>query len=578
MNFALFSKFSEMLQDPVQRHWHWGRLRKKWAAPAEFTPHKPPYLTLPVGGGDISVELSSATLSLADLAVVAPTEPFIVVLPGAETIQLKPNAAVRAFSRHTDHSLAAVTGLHAFTWLTSSPDMPPAWVAALWSSWTERYREVEPLTLPWRARIAAERAVILLDYARRVGLPGPRAESVAMLANHVAAILAGLDYWGEQGTGSDLALEGHALYRLGLDLGLPTAVKAGMTILLEEHKRLFGSSGVLLEDSIGRHMLLTRSYVDAWLAARRHARSEAADLCRIAARLLAVIPAMTLSGGLPRIGDDNPGLPLSYLNGLIRGESLEQGWTGQLPAAEQAAVAHLRDENVLNDVDALRQDGWLRLDLGAWSGLWHAAPEGWLRVSGHGHQDFGAPELHYEGVPLFVDPGSPDGGTPQWMAVYRSVAAHGGLDLNGIPPYPESKSDYTAAFRRAICGAPPVLRSEYDGASLAFQGFSRMGGPLDNERRWRLAEDGLTLEDIFKGTGQYRLTRRLITPFAAVIEDGAVILSAGELRFKISAEVPAVLHAGHRRGADNRQQALQVVEFSGRINLPWRGTITVRRL
>ena len=92
-------------------------------------------------------------------------------------------------------------------------------------------------------------------------------------------------------------------------LGLEWAAECGARILEEEAKRIFSSSGVLREGSSHYHLLIARNYADAWLAARRHGRPEAAVLRDITSRAPAVVPWLILPGGMPLIGDVSPDCP-----------------------------------------------------------------------------------------------------------------------------------------------------------------------------------------------------------------------------------------------------------------------------
>jgi len=335
-------------------------------------------------------------------------------------------------------------------------------------------------------------------------------------------------------------------------------------------------SGVLREDSSHAHLLYTRAVVDAWLAARRRNRTEAGLLQALAGRLLAVIPALTLPGGMPLVGDVLPGDAPALLTGLHRDAPLDHGWTATLNADDRAALAALRDSRPLCDLESLRADGWLRVDLRRWAGLWHAAVEGWPFCPGHGHQDIASFDLHYEGIPIFVDPGN---GDAKAAGLYRSAAVHNGLQLNGRSPYPPSRSFYNAAFRRDIAGPPPRLRAEFDGASLVFHGFSRLGGPGECVRGWRFTDDSLVIDDFLKGTGRFELVRRLVTPLSASLqEDGTVLLTGPDsLRLIVDGGMPAILGVGSRSTAEGGRVPVQVIEFvSPKANLPWRGQITVR--
>jgi hypothetical protein len=564
-------KTRHFFADPVLRRWILGRLRNRWpvAETEEVIPHHPPYLdALPAADHE-----RPQAIGLVDLPQIAPQGRVSLRL-GGQTIELEATALDRLFAHGFDDP-AAMAAAHGFVW-TSQTDLSPAWIGALWRAWCERNAEIDTDSPIWAPETAAARVAAILDVTRRHGLPGPRAQTLTVLAAHAAFLLTHLDYWGPLATSSSLSAQGHALYRLGLDLGMEHTARLGLTIITEEAKRLVTASGVLREESSHAHLLYTRAIVDAWLAARRYRRAETGALQSLSGRLLAVIPALTLPGGIPLVGDVLPGDAPALLSGLHRDAPLDHGWTATLSADDGAALAALRDSHPLYDLESLRADGWLRVDLGRWAGLWHAAVEGWPFCPGHGHQDIASFELHLGSVPIFVDPGN---GEPKAATLYRSAAVHNGLQLNGRSPYPPSRPSYNDAFRRDVAGPQPRLRAEFDGASLVFHGFSRLGGPGECVRGWRFTADSLVIDDFLKGTGRFELVRRLVTPLPASLqEDGTVLLTGPDgLRVIVDGGIPAILGTGSRSTADSTLVPVQVIEFvSPKANLPWRGQITVR--
>jgi hypothetical protein len=288
------------------------------------------------------------------------------------------------------------------------------------------------------------------------------------------------------------------------------------------------------------------------------------------------MPALVLPGGLPLVGDVAETLPPGWLDALLPGAPAARGWAGRLPEDERALLAALRDGEPLVDLEAIRADGWLRLDIGRWSGLWHALPGGWMDAEGYGHQDAGACELHYDGVPVFVDPGGSGLGDANGAGVGRSASSHGGIQLNGKDPLPTDHPAYSDVFRRRVGGPAPNLRAEWDGVSLASAGFAWLGGPRDVRRRWRFVAGSVAIDDSINGTGRYLVTRRLLTPMAVIIEEpGTALLEGGGKRFRLTAE--SRLHIGNavRWTGYGTEQPICCIEIRTPANLPWRGRITI---
>jgi hypothetical protein len=228
------------------------------------------------------------------------------------------------------------------------------------------------------------------------------------------------------------------------------------------------------------------------------------------------------------------------------------------------------------DLEAIRPEGWLRVDTQGWGGLWHAAPDGWLEVGGCGHHDVGSCELHYDGVRLFVDPGGSPLGDVNGAGLGRSAAAHGGLQLAGREPFPTDHPAYSDGFRRRVGGPAPSLRAEWDGASLASGGFAWLGGPSDVRRRWRFSGASLVIDDFVNGTGRFLVTRRLLTPLAVSPGDpGVLLLDGGGKRFRLSAGLPLSVSSAYRWTGYGRAEPIRLIEMDARVNLPWRGQILV---
>ncbi len=559
------------LADPILRRWTLERLRKRWPADEGFVAGRPPYLPdLP------GTESATVPDRWRDLPGGAPVQGLVSLsLPG-QKLEVEASDTRSLFVARGLDQDAVGRGLQAFTWLALDPGLDPDWVTALWQGWAAHHGLPDAGSPAWTAAVAARRALNMLDYAERVGVPLPKAENLARLAAHAAIIVNGLD-WREDGShDTRLIVEGAALARLGMVFDLPQHAEAGFTLLAEEARRQFGSSGIISQGSTHHHLLAVQDYLGVWLEARRLGHAAAAGLESLVRRLLAPVSALCINGQLPWVGDLAADFPPAFSLGLLPDAPAALGWLGQLPEADRAAVLALRGQCRQNDLDALRADGWLRQTVGPWSGLWHAFPSGWSPVKGYGHADLGSCTLHYESVPVFIDPGN--GAEGAEGRAYRSAAAHGGLTLNDIDPYPRNRAVYSEAFRRDAGGKPPLLQAEYDGVSCVFEGYSHCLGHNEVQRRWRVEGSVLRIHDVVNGTGRVRVARRLITELHVTVEDGAAILTAPTFRLKVSAEVPAVLQPGKVWTAWGECSAANAITFAARRNLPWQGGIVVEPL
>ena len=571
---ALFDGFvrkaRQAASDPVLRRWLLGRLLGRYPGAPPFTPHRPPYLN---GMLPLRADSPRPPLELGTIEDGPPRRPLRLPLPGRwETVE--PGTEAALFRKRFDDTETQLA-LHRFAWLPLVGDaVEPSSVAGLWRAWSDAHG-VPDGSRAWHPYTAAERAINLLDHARRHGLPGIRDETLATLAAHGPAIAARLEFYGDHHTSNHLANDGRGLYLLGLALGLEAAAELGARILVAEAERIFMPSGVLREGSTHYHMLLTRNYLSAWLAARRHRRAEERDLCTIAAGAIGVIPHLTLPGGMPLIGDISPDAPPCHFEGLARPGS-KTGWMGLLNEDERARIEDLRASLRSPSPVELARDGWLRVDVGPWAGLWHAAPAGWSTMPGHGHQDCGSFEVHHQGEPLFVDPGRGAYGETGDAAFFRSARAHNTLLVDGADPYPPNKPYYDDRFRAAVGGPPPRLSGDDDGVRLRHLGYARLAGVGPVTRRWTFDPSGMAIADQVEGTARRTLTRMLYTTLPARREGNAVVLSGRTGRFRVTmADTDLDTEPTVRWTAYGESEPATAIEGTVRANLPWSGLVTV---
>jgi hypothetical protein len=568
---AFKRKASQVAGDPVLRRWLMARALGRWPGPPPFTAGCPPYLDGMMPPPATPATTSVAGLAYAEIPATEPRAPVTLPLP-AETVTLAPGQEDALMDRQFADT-ETLLGLHRFAWLPVVGDgVDPAWVGALWRAWARRHGTPEK-GWAWHPYTAAERAINLLAFAGRHGLPSPSADTLALLAEHAPAMAGRLEYFGEHNTSNHLANNGRGLFILGLELGMDAIADLGARVLIEEARRIFLPSGVLGEGSSHYHLLLARGYADAWLAARAHGRAETAELEAITRRALAVIPRLVLPGGLPLIGDVSPDCPPGHLAGLLPGGDLISGWAGLLDEDDRMALAALRDSCAPVSAETLRTDGWLRGDFGPWSGLWHAAPEGWSPMPGHGHQDIGGFELHFADEAVFRDMGRGSYG-PAGEAG-RAAPAHNTLIVDGVDPYPPNRPYYADGFRAAVTGRPPVLAAEADGVRLVHHGYSRLGGIGAVSRHWRFAGIAFEITDLVEGGGRHSVSRFLHTALPVEKSAGGVILRGKGRTYRVASKDPMSLGPATFWRAYGEGTPATTIEIASHVELPWESTMTV---
>jgi hypothetical protein len=575
----MFNKFlrkaRQVADDPVLRQWLIRRVTGRTSAPATFTTHCPPYLD---GFSALAAPPGVAANDFKPLAAVPPEQAIELPLAGL-SLQLDPGDEMGVFHR-SYQDIETLLALHRFAWLPLSDggEASRNWTQALWSVWRKNFGEPDN-GWAWHPYTAAERAINILDLAVNHGLPEPVEDTFGILARHTEAIFRRLEYFGDHDTSNHLSNNGRGLYRLGLALGMDWAAQSGAQILEQEANRILLKSGVLREGSSHYHLLIARNYTDAWLAARRHGRTEEPVFRDIAARALAVVPWLVLPGGMPLVGDISPDCPPGHLLGLT-GAGI--GWVSRLGKDDRHAVLALINDTRPVEAAMLAADGWHRLSCGPWTGLWHVAPKGWSESPGHGHQDTGGFELHFNDIVLLIDPGRGAYGEDGNAARYRSAEVHNTVSIAGLDPYPANKPYYDDTFRTAVTGPPPAITSGGDEVRLEHHGFQRLKGVGALSRQWRFTEKAMTLGDKLQGRGTRRITRQFITPLKAEAGAGGVVLSYDGSSAASGGARSFLLHSPDAVAEVTKTTLWQAygkgregfaITFSANAPLPWSGEI-----
>jgi len=564
MSSAFLRKAGQIVTDPVLRRWLRARLLFRTPGAPRFIPHHPPLL----GKDWTGLALEPPRVSAPALPSGPPDHPIQLRLPGTR-LTLAPGDEAGLFERR----LPDLESLHRFAWVPlMAPEDDPRWVGALWAAWRARYGTPDLSSRPWHPDIAAERAITLLDFARRQGLPAPIEDSAAVLAAHGPAIAARLDYFGPHQTSSALFNNGHGLARLGLDLGLPACADLGFKLVLSEAERIVHPSGLLREGSSHYHLQLTRSLASLWLAAERHRRPEAAALETRLRAAAAQLFHLHLPGGLPLVGALVPDCPPAFLAGLLPGSDRQSGWMASLEPSERARLAPLLD-GLTPGPDPV-SEGWVQGQFGPWAGLWHAEPDGWSPVPGHGHQDCGGFELHHQDEALLIDLG--EGASEAETA---SMIAHNGLSVDRAPPYPPNHSCYAPTFRRRVAG-PATLSRTGDGITLAYQGFARLSDVGIAERVWHFTPERMEICDRLNGRGRHEVTRRLHTGCTVERGDpGVILITPQGRRFRLTAgDAPFMVVPERRWLAYDESLPATRLEVTVFARLPWTGRLTLEAL
>ena len=554
--------------DPVLRRWVLGRALGRFPGPQAFVAHRPPYLE-----GPFPLVPEQPALGYGESNAGAPQDPIELSLAGTN-VTLSPGQAGDLFESRFD-DIETELAVHRFAWLPLlGRRADPAWVGALWNAWRERFAAASD-GWAWHPYTAAERCANLLDFARFHGLPAPAGETASCLAGHGPAIARRLEYFGEHDTSNHLANNGRGLFRLGLAFGMARTAELGCRILIGEAERIFTPSGTLREGSTHYHLLVTRFYADAWLAARAKDHPAAPALERVVRRAVAAIPRLVLPGGMPVIGDVSPDCPPEFLAALIPGCDAGAGWGGLLSEDDRTAFVTLRESCSPVAAGDFEADGWLRFDFGPWSALSFMGADGWSPYPGHGHRDFGGLELHFEDTPVLRDLGRGRYGETAEAIRPVAAAAHNTLTIDGHDPFPANKPYYDEGFRRLVGGPPPTIERGPDWVALAHQGFARLGGIGTHRRTWHFSNSGFRIVDRVEGSGRRRITRHLHTTLAVEPGPDGAVLGTGKKRFLVHAGCPLTVKSATHWPAYGRGIAATTLDATLKSTFPWESEFSV---
>lgn len=570
---ALMRKARHVLGDPVLRRWLLRRIAGLEKAPAKFAAGHPPYLGAAVSAdADASTEAHLFPEEFPEGKFEPPQGPVRIALPG-QTIDLTPEDPGVLFTRSYD-DLETLLAAHRFAWVpVAGNTIDGDWVAALWNCWTARFGS-ETSGWPWHAYTAAERAINIIDFSRRFGLPGDPVGTRALLLRHADIIRGNLEYFGDHYTSNHLSNNGRGLLRIGTAFGHREHAGTGAKIMVAEAGRIFGRSGVLREGSTHYHLLLTRNYIDAWLDAKSAGLEQAAMLIDIAERALAAIPGLCLPGGMPLVGDISPDVPPAYLANLTGRGGDENIWPANLPRDKQEEARALVGRAMPVSPDRLAGDGWHRFGGHNWQALAFVSPDGWPPMPGHGHQDLGSFELHDGETPVIIDPGR---GSYADIA-YADADMHNYLTIDDVGPTAVSRPYYSEVFRRRVTGAPPSMSRKRDGRMLCHGGFSRLPKLGAAEREWRFLEDRIEIIDRITGRGHHRIRRRLFTEADVRASDAGAILAFQNGTYRVSSTVlPTVSETACWTGY-GRDRPGHLIMFDQRVSLPFEAKTVITRL
>ena len=571
MSAAILRKARHVLDDPVLRRWLLRRIAGIEKSPPKFVMGAPPYLGRPSASN--AKQWSPRWTGRESTERSRPVNATVQIdLPGLKVDISSDNAGALFDRDYPD--LETLLAAHRFAWVPlAGPSVDNGWVNTIWEAWISRYN-TERTGWPWHAYTTAERAINIIDFSARFGLPGNREETIKILASHADEIRWNLEYFGEHYTSNHLSNNGRGLLKIGVSLGLREHANDGAEIMIAEAGRIFGRSGLLNEGSSHYHLLATRNYIDAWLAASSAQMESAPLLKNIAERAVAAIGGLELPGGIPLIGDISPDGPPTYFALLPASKNGDLTWLSNLDEECRRSVINLISGVSSTSPDSLAEDGWHRFEARGWHALAFVSPDGWPPMPGHGHQDLGSFELHDGDCPVIIDPGR---GTYEDEA-YQASNMHNYLTIGGKAAMPTNRPYYSDMFRCLILPKPPTFARTNIGAKLVHYGFSRFRGLGKAEREWRTDGDSLSIEDRLEGTGSHLTTRRFVVCGDVSVDGQIATLRTKGRIYTIKGTTKARKSVISRWAAYGRSVPATIIEYRRREKLPSNNVTVIKRV
>ena len=317
--------------------------------------------------------------------------------------------------------------------------------------------------------------------------------------------------------------------------GAPQQVALSVGGLREQMVAQVHLEGTSFEGSIPYHRLAVELFGLAYLVARGAGVSLGAAYEARLRRMFHAVRAWCSEQGLaPQIGDNDSGrvFPLrdrednehGYLVGLgaaLFGDAGLGG--GELPdeAAWLLGRAGLERFRALPaapaPVSVSFPEGGFHTLRGAGAVITvSAGKQGQGGVGGHSHNDKLSFELHLDGRPVIVDPGTGtytrDPATRNW---FRSTAAHNTVQVDGAEQAPLDAARLFALPEEARARVVAFLPGgTVDRLLVRHDGYRRLPAPVGIERTFRLDrhERALSGRDRFVGTGRHEVVGRLHLP------------------------------------------------------------------
>jgi hypothetical protein len=303
---------------------------------------------------------------------------------------------------------------------------------------------------------------------------------------------------------------GRALYVYGRVFHQEAYRSLGWDILMREFPRQIASDGMLGEQSIPYHLLLTRTALEVYLLSRSEESAAPAFFAALVTQMLQVAASCVRpDGSVPLVGDVSPDIPLANLVGMVAAGCRLLGLPTPypIPMIEHAAwfigdtPEKLETAQPQPPLLHLPQSGFGLFASPRMHVTFHSDPRG--EVSRHGHADALGVTLWAHGQEILTDSGVFSYRSDAWWDYFRGAAGHNVVLVDQLPPFPVTdflSSFYATAYRQAHSFLlPPVQRGPFWLLEAGHSGYARLREPLKARRRMIIGPDYLWITDWISG-------------------------------------------------------------------------------
>ena len=418
------------------------------------------------------------------------------------------------------------SSLHRWHWLLvaltdPNQNIDVGWGLALMRSWLQTIG-ITPTGLAGEPYTSGERIINAILFLSRIENVPPGSnvpEELRTALIREAYTLAGrIEYSGDRGTGNHVLNNARALFFAGASFQIPSLSRLALQIVRQSLPVLITPEGFLREGSSHYHFLITRWVLEMlWLSGETGEKEMQETLAPWAKCLLERCSFFLVHNSvdgkwqLPLIGDISPDCTPEWLLHLPWSCMAQDMVPSPLPCPTSlSGWARLWGESAIlskkEDSDSSFQNfsksGWLRLDHGEVTIIWHIRVPEMIHKATHEHADTLGFVFYLSGVPLLIDSGRPTYSDSDPDYVYSgSASAHNIPTVDGFDPVLVDKSQILPRFYvQNEVRTKGTFEKQIFILLLRHEGFRRLPEErVGHERLFRIGNKNFEILDSFEG-------------------------------------------------------------------------------